>query len=119
MQKTDSKAPTDTMAKGSYITYDQYTANKTKYDSGKVVLFFAANWCPTCQALTKDITSNLGGIPDGKTIVRVDYDNSTSLKKKYGVTYQHTLVQIDPNGNQVKKWSGSPTLADLLGQVQS
>jgi hypothetical protein len=47
----------------------------------------------------------------------VDYDNSDELKKKYGVTYQHTLVQVDKDGNLIKKWSGSPTLTSLVKEV--
>ena len=48
----------------------------------------------------------------------MDYDNSTSLKQKYGVTYQHTLVQVDSKGAQIAKWSGSPTLSALLKEVK-
>jgi hypothetical protein len=36
----------------------------------------------------------------------VDYDNSKDLQKKYGVTYQHTFVQIDENGEALSKWNG-------------
>lgn len=102
---------------GSYITYADYTADKTSFDKGDVVLFFNALWCPTCKALTKDITANVSSIPSGTTIVSVDYDTSSELKKKYGITYQHTFVKIDPSGNQLKKWSGSPTLSSLLSQI--
>ena len=34
----------------------------------------------------------------------------TALRQKYGVTYQHTFVKVDKDGNQIKKASG---LADL------
>lgn len=47
----------------------------------------------------------------------VDYDDSDDLKIRYGVTYQHTLVQVDENGKQLKKWSGSPTLEELKSEV--
>ena len=102
---------------GSYITFANYEASKSQYNEGDVVLFFNASWCPTCKALTKDIEANLGSIPSGTTIVSVDYDTYTDLRKKYGVTYQHTLVQVNPSGEQVKKWSGSPTLSSLLSQI--
>lgn len=72
---------------------------------GPTVLFFAADWCPTCQAALKDINANgadLGGI----TVVVVDYDKEAELKKKYRVTYQHTFVQIDPSGKALDIWSG-------------
>ena len=102
---------------GNYITYADYTAKKDSYKNDKVVYFFAAGWCPTCQAVTKDIQANLGKIPAGTDIVRIDYDNSTDLKKQYGVTYQHTFVQVDNSGKQLKKWSASPTLSAIVAET--
>ncbi len=73
---------------------------------GQAVYFFKANWCPTCLALQKELDSDLSSLPQGTTIVTVDYDNSSALKKKYAITYQHTLVQIDENGAELTKWQG-------------
>lgn len=104
------------MQKGSY---EAYAASKlAAADHGDVVLFFRASWCPTCKALDASIRAGASTIPKGLTILDVDYDNSAELKKKYGVTYQHTLVQVDSKGNLIKKWSGSPTLAALVVEVQ-
>lgn len=109
-------AATATIRKGSYEKYDQSKLAYAK--DGKVVIFFRAGWCPTCQGIDSDIKAHLGDIPNNVTILDLDYDNSTVLKQKYGVTYQHTFVQVDANGNLIKKWSGSPTLESLLAQVQ-
>lgn len=104
------------MSKGSY---EVYSPEKISLASkGDVVLFFRATWCPTCKALDEDIKANISKIPSGLTILDVDYDKYTELKKKYGVTYQHTMVQIDSNGNLIAKWSGSPTLSDLVSKVK-
>ncbi len=102
------------MQKGSY---EPYAAEKVANAEGDVVLFFRATWCPTCRALDADIRSNAGSIPAGLTILDVNYDVETALKQKYGVTMQHTLVQVDAEGNLVKKWTGSPTLAALTEGV--
>ena len=75
-------------------------------------------WCPTCISVDKDIKANLSKIPSGLSILDVNYDNSTALKQKYGVTYQHTFVQVDKDGNLIKKWSGSPTLTALVAEVK-
>lgn len=104
------------MAKGSYEPYA--AAKLAMAEKGKVILFFRASWCPTCKALDADIKSHLGDIPAGVTILDVDYDNSTALKQKYGVTHQHTLVQVDAQRNQIAKWDASPTLASLLSGVK-
>lgn len=102
---------------GTYQTYAPEKVAKFA-TAGKVVLFFRASWCPTCKALDADIRSHLGNIPEQLTILDVDYDNSTALKQQYGVTYQHTLVEVDAQGKLIKKWSGSPTLAALVSEVQ-
>lgn len=104
------------MKKGSY---EPYAASKLAMaDGGDVVIFFRASWCPTCKAVDSDIRAHLGAIPSDLTILDVDYDNSTALKKKYGVTYQHTFVQVAADGTLIKKWSGSPTLDALVAEVQ-
>ncbi len=105
--------------KGSYVSYSDYTAKQDNYKDYKVVLYFHAPWCPTCQALDKNINANLVAIPAKTVIVKTDYDSSNDLKKKYGVTYQHTMVQIDSSGNKIKKWSGSPELKDLLAEIKA
>ena len=38
-----------------------------------------------------------------------DYDTTKDLQKKYGVTYQHTFVQIDSSGKALATWNGGGT----------
>lgn len=101
-------------------TYEAYSPEKIALAAakGNVVLNFTAAWCPTCRALEANINANLANIPSNLTILKVDYDNSTALKKKYGVTYQHTMVQVDKDGNLIKKWMGSPTLVAFVAEVK-
>ena len=112
MMKTDEVM----MAKaGLYMTY---SADKLAMaETGDVVLFFHASWCPSCRALNGDIEKNANAIPSGVTILKTDYDKETELKKKYGVTTQHTLVQVDKDGNLIKKWSGGSKLENVLSQI--
>lgn len=100
-------------------SYEAYSPEKVSWaEHGKVVLFFKASWCPTCKALDSDIKSHLANIPEGTFIFEVDYDNSADLKKKYGVTTQHTLVQVDAKGNMINKWSGGNTLDALVKNIK-
>lgn len=82
--------------------------------SQTVVYFFAATWCPDCQATYKDIKTNASMLPMGVTLVFVNYDKATELKKKYGVTSQHTFVVVGPNGEKKKVWNGASTVADIV-----
>lgn len=112
MQKEDDAV----MVKGSY---EVYAPEKLAHAAmGKVVLFFRATWCPSCKTIDTDIRSKLSAIPAGVTILDVDYDTAAALKQKYGVTYQHTFVQVDASGAQITKWSGGATLADLVSHLQ-
>ena len=116
--ETSMMEKTDTMMKAG--SYEAYTPEKVALASAThdVVLFFRASWCPTCRAVDADIKANLSKIPSSLAILDVNYDNSTALKQKYGVTYQHTFVQVDKDGNMIKKWSGSPTLSALVSEVK-
>jgi|GEM_PF-2273087 len=87
-----------------YATYDQSKLSNAEY--GRVVLFFAAKWCPSCNALDKDIKSNTGSIPEDLLILNVDYDTNPELRKKYDVLRQHTLVQVDKEGNLIRSSPG-------------
>ncbi|MGV8850480.1 MAG: thioredoxin family protein [Propionibacteriaceae bacterium] len=105
-------------AHGSYVTLADYTASMATYADTKVVYFFHASWCPDCKAADTALTSDPGSIPAKVTIVKVDYDTSTALKQKYGVTMQHTYVQVDSTGAKVTLWAGKAldaVLADLKG----
>jgi thiol-disulfide isomerase/thioredoxin len=100
---------------GSYITLAEYDADKGTYASTDVVLFFNAEWCSTCKKARDNIEASLASIPSGLTIVVVDFDTANDLRQKYGVTVQHTFVQVDADGNELAKWSGSVT-ADEIAQ---
>ena len=104
-------------ASQSYITYDQYQASKDKYADSKVVLFFNATWCPDCRAINEALTSDPGKIPAGTTVVSVDYDQHADLRQRYGVTMQHTFVQINSSGDKVRQWASTST-DGLLKELQ-
>lgn len=101
---------------GVYAPYSE--AAVADAEEGVVVLFFKASWCSTCRALDRDITESLGEIPAGVTILTVDYDTALDLRKQYGVTIQHTLVQVDAAGTLLKKWGNSSTLEAVVAQIQ-
>ncbi|MBV7363950.1 thioredoxin [Actinomycetaceae bacterium TAE3-ERU4] len=94
------------MKKSGYISYSTYRENPSAYNDGKTVLFFNAQWCPTCKAADAAFKENTNLIPEGYTLVSVDYDTNTDLRQKYGVTMQHTFVQLGQNGDAINKWSG-------------
>jgi thiol-disulfide isomerase/thioredoxin len=115
---SDDAASEEMASSGGYITLADYQAGKDMYDSaGNVVLFFNATWCPTCQETVKNLEADPEAIPAGLTVVSVDFDTADDLKKQYGITTQHTFVQVDADGNELAKWTGSSTAEDIAGQT--
>lgn len=95
----DQEVPTATDQQGAYVDYSSDVIANT---TGTKVLFFHAPWCPQCRALESDIKNQT--IPEGVTIIKVDYDSNQALRQKYGVTIQTTLVKVDDNGELVEKY---------------
>ncbi len=105
----------DSWAGSRYVTYsaDNYDAAKGQ----KRVLFFHATWCPNCKVANQDFTDNAAKIPAGVVVLKTDYDSQTALKQRYGVTYQHTYVQVDAAGNAITKWNGGG-VTELIANVK-
>lgn len=97
---------------GTYAEYDSSLVGKTE----TTVLAFFAPWCPSCVAADTSISG--ADVPDGLSILKVDFDSATDLRKEYGVTSQHTFVQVDADGNLIKKWAGGTTVDDVVERIQ-
>lgn len=102
--KTTANTDPAKMMGAGYQVYTQ-TAFNTAKDEQRV-LFFHATWCPNCKAANADILANLAELPKNIVIFKTDYDREVALKKKYGITAQHTFVLVDAQGNAVRKWAG-------------
>lgn len=117
--QTETNTATKNVMDAAIGTYETYAPEKlSKAETGRVVLFFHASWCPTCRALNSNIEASKSIIPADVTILKTDYDTETELKKKYGVTTQHTLVQVDKDGNMLTKWSGGSTIESIISKLK-
>lgn len=117
---TDTREPasagTPTVSAGAYIDRVTYERSPERYHSGKVVLFFHAPWCPVCREVEESLTS--GRLPAGLTVVKVDFDSDVALRRRYGVTTQHTFVQVDEAGTLLARWTTSRTGDEILAGTQ-
>lgn len=86
-------------------------------DAEHIILFFHANWCPSCKALEEDIKANQASIPDNMEIYKVSFDTATELKSRYGVRVQHSLLEINQNGEAESTILHSSTLASLVNSI--
>ncbi len=119
---TESTTPTDTnMEESRYVEYTKVALDSAT--TPRRVLFFYASWCPTCIPADADFKTNSSKIPSDVTVIRVNYNDpetdqeEKALAEKYGITYQHTFVQIDEQGNEVTKWNGGQT-EELLKNIK-
>ncbi len=97
--------------------YTQYPGNFYSSKSQKRVLFFHASWCPTCKIANAEFESRTSEIPEDVIVFKTDYDSESELKAKYGITYQHTFVLVDSDGNEIKKWNGGG-IAELMANTK-
>jgi len=104
-QAAEQKSPRFAPSEGKKVIFTTLGDAQALAAGGPVVLFFAADWCPTCIAALRDINAN-GGELGAITVVIVDYDKAGELKSRYGVTSQHTFVQIDSKGTRLAAWNG-------------
>lgn len=113
-KETVAKAPAD-MMKADTGMFEEYSEAKFAELKGSqpVALFFHANWCSTCKGIEKDLNANLNSIPKEATILQVNYDTETALKKEYGITMQSIIVFLNANGTEVKRLQGESTFPQI------
>lgn len=106
---SQAAAPVVPSAADQAGTYRDYTAEElaaAQAAGRRVVLFFHAPWCPFCRTADAAFRAKLSQVPADVTLLKVDYDSSQDLRRRYGVTYQHTFVQVDAAGDEVTQWTG-------------
>ncbi|MCU0262512.1 MAG: thioredoxin family protein [Candidatus Nanopelagicales bacterium] len=115
-ESTPAQEDEATATQGAWIDQAAYEADAaTFHESGDVVLFFNASWCPTCKATVDSLEAE--GTPAGLTVVGVDFDAATDLRQQYGVTVQHTFVQVDEQGNELAKFTGAESGEAIAAQT--
>ena len=97
---------------GTYLTYSPETYAQAA--ETRRWLFFSAPWCLQCHELDKSIISS--SVPSGITILKVNYDEEVTLRQRYGVTLQATVVEVDKHDNLIKKYVAydTPSLQAVL-----
>jgi len=104
-----------------YVEYSKKTLDEAS--DKRRVLYFYANWCPICRPADANFKENVSKIPQDLVLIRVNYNDSDTdqeeknLAQKYGITYQHTFVQIDAQGNEITVWNGGQ-INELLKNIK-
>ncbi len=84
------------------------------------LLFFHAEWCSVCKSVERNIEA--GSIPDSLSIFQVDYDSDVGqqLARDYSIGPQYTMVQVNPEGEEVTQWVNnySDGINDIVANLQ-
>ena len=102
---------------------EHYPSILSNTTTARRVLFFYANWCPTCRPADANFRTNMELLPADVQVIRVNYNDTETdaeereLASQYSVTYQHTFVQIDTQGNVVTRWNGGQ-IEELLANIR-
>lgn len=96
--------------------YQDYSEEKLKNATEKyIVLFFHADWCPTCRAFEETVLKQ--EIPKDILILKVNFDKETALKQKYNILTQTSFVIVDNDWNMKKRWIWSRWIEDIIEKV--
>jgi hypothetical protein len=101
---------------GSYISYAECQTDPQLRRGTLQVLFFFDPDCAECLAVDESLT--MEGVPEGLTVIKVDFDTYTDAREKYGVESTMTFVQIDDQEHEVDQWTGSANADEILTRVR-
>lgn len=115
---TTPETATTSTTQAISTSYQDYNAKAfTTAKDMQRVLFFHASWCPACKKADSAFEKDAKNFPKNLNVFKVNYDKEKALRKKYGITGQHTFVLVNAKGDALKKWVGGST-KELLAKVK-
>lgn len=93
-----------------YYNFDKAHYEKSLEEGKVVFLNFYASWCPICKAEQPDLFAAFNELSNPEVVgYRIHFNDNEEdaddkeMAKKFGVTYQHTKVIINKNGEVALK----------------
>jgi len=122
IQKPTTSVGQDSDYPVNYIDYSAEAFQKARNDGKVVMLYFTANWCPTCNAQEPVNVEAFKQIENESDIVVFKIhildsettDETEELADEFGVRLQHSYVLINPQGEVVFTHTGPLVKDDLV-----
>lgn len=103
-----------------YIRFSQLDYDKAVEDENVIYLYFYATWCPICKAERPTILDAFEEMSYQDVVgFEVHYNDDETIAedrevaKKFGVSYQHTTIILDKDGNEFFR-SLSPISKEMI-----
>ena len=100
------------------VPFDQAKFDRAKAAGQPVVVYFHADWCPTCR-VQQPIVARLAAEQQLKavTIFEADFDTETALEKTLKVSQQSTFVVFN-HGHEVSRSTGQTQEPEIRAILQ-
>ncbi len=98
--------------------YSTATFAKAQADGKPVVLHFHADWCPTCRAQQKSLDTLKAEPKLDVTVLTVNYDTETELKKQFKVRGQSTFIAFKGKDERGRLLGGT-SVDDVRGVLKA
>lgn len=82
--------------------YEDYSDTAIADAQGTTLLFFHAPWCGQCVTIERDILEF--GVPEGVTIIKVDFDSRQDVRQQYDVNMRTTFLKLDASGAEAQRF---------------
>lgn len=106
MANASALAQSEVLPDADAVNFESVEQLRSIAHRGPAILYFHADWCPTCRATMVSFRGRWPEVQPGITLVLADYDKEAELKARYGVTYQNSYVQVGRDGEKVQIWNG-------------
>ena len=103
-----------------YVDYSEQAVAWALDQQKDVVIYFGANWCPTCTRFEDKMMGSLSDIPENIMIFAADVDRDEQAKQTYGVRSQSTTVYLWNNWETLeRRVARDHSLWDIVRVVES
>lgn len=104
----------------NYVDYSEQAVEWAVAQGKDVVIYFGANWCPTCTRFEDKVMAGLSSIPENLIIFAADVDRDQAAKEMYGVRSQSTTVYLGKNWEMLdRRVARDHSVWDIVAVVES
>ncbi|MBE7436764.1 MAG: thioredoxin family protein [Anaerolineales bacterium] len=103
----------NTAGTATYSVYTKDAYEAARKNGNPIILFFYANWCPTCSAEEPVFRTEISQTARAIKAFRVNYkdtdtdEDERSLAKTFDIFLQHTFIYLNSDGTEYTRTIGT------------